>query len=184
MLWNWSPNNGIPTIGTPLTADSIVPIRPPWVMNSLTFGWPGTEQQGATEFGFNVSHKHCNAADGGGRGLCLLHCSPCSFQLSQRPVQTYRVTTRTPHIGLNYKLPLQIKIYFALPTVCTFPWNIIYIKYSCFRAFMAAEDVCILHTFQLIPFLIRIRTGVISYCKWQVKWLPADAFLISWSWVS
>ena len=39
-LPSWSPNNGIPTMGTPLWTASIVPISPPWVRNAFTFLWP------------------------------------------------------------------------------------------------------------------------------------------------
>lgn len=36
----WSPNTGIPIIGTPKWTASMTPIRPPCVMNALTFLWP------------------------------------------------------------------------------------------------------------------------------------------------
>lgn len=36
---NWSPKNGIDSIGTPWWSDSIVPSSPPCEMNRTTFGW-------------------------------------------------------------------------------------------------------------------------------------------------
>jgi hypothetical protein len=159
-------------------------------MNTLTLGWAGTEKERAIEFDFHVSCRHYNQADIGGKGIMsiilfiLVALSCLSYQY--RHISTaYHVAMQTFTDRVELQVTSTGTNYFVLPTDnCTFPWNITYIKYSCFRTFIIAEDVCTLHTFQLILFLIRIHTAAISFCRWRVKWHPVDAFLISRNWVS